>query len=220
MLDGNNKISLWKTIGSGVKCVVLISKMQNGFFLLSPAAAAFFSSMLFLGDMDSAAAVILAAAVHEMSHLLMLVVHDYRITSIEMNMNGLCIRYAGKEDMTSKFLSNISGPLGGVIFYMLEKLPAAAVFPPWLILSCRVSLFLSLFNLMPVFPLDGGYCGYVILGLLMGFDISEKIIKALGVLFSVMIITVGLAFMANDLGIGAMTAGMWLLCANISCDDL
>ena len=105
--------------------MVLISEMQNGFFLLSPAAAAFFSSMLFLGDMDSAAAVFLAAAVHEMSHLLMLVVYDYRITSIEMNMNGLCIRYAGKEDMTSKFLSNISGPLGGVIFYMLEKLPAA-----------------------------------------------------------------------------------------------
>lgn len=198
----------------------LISEMQSSFFLLSPAAAAFFSSMLFLGDTESAAAVILASAVHEASHLIMLVVYDYRIASIEMNMNGLCIKYAGKEDMTSKFLSNISGPLGGVLFYILEKLPGAAAFPQWLILSCRVSLFLSLFNLMPVFPLDGGYCAYVILGLLVGFDISEKIIKALGALFSVMIITVGLAFIANDLGIGAMTAGMWLLCANISCNDL
>ena len=82
----------------------LISEMQSSFFLLSPAAAAFFSSMLFLGDTESAAAVILASAVHEASHLIMLVVYDYRIASIEMNMNGLCIKYAGKEDMTSKFL--------------------------------------------------------------------------------------------------------------------
>lgn len=194
--------------------------MQNSFFLLSPTAAAFFSSMLFFGDTGSAAAVIFAAAVHELSHIAVLLACGFRIAGFDMGATGVCIKYVGKENRRARFLSNMAGPAGGMALYYFGKAALSASLPQWLHLSCRVSLFLSLFNLIPAFPLDGGYCAYIIAGRLFGGRYAGTLMKFLGRFFSVLIILAGLAFIANGFGIGAMIAGISILCANVPSDDL
>ncbi len=187
---------------------------------MSPLATVFFSSLLFWGKPDKTVAVILAVAVHEASHLLSLAVFKCRILSVHLSLNGLCIRYSGNNGMFEKFFSSMSGPVGGWIFFLFGRLCPSAALPDWLKMSCNISLFLSLFNSMPVYPLDGGCALKILLSSLSNRNEADGIITAFGVCFSVLLIFSGLFFVMKNGGFGAAIAGVWLLSVNISPDDL
>ena len=195
-------------------------KMMNHILELSPPAILFFSALLFWGNPDKTVAVILAVAVHEVSHLLSLAVFKCRILSVNLRLNGLCIRYSGNGGVYEKFFSSMSGPVGGWVFFLFGRLCPPAALPDWLKMSCNISLFLSLFNSMPVWPLDGGCALKILLASFSDRKETDGIITAFGVCFSVLLIFSGLFFIMKNGGFGAVLAGVWLLSANISPDDL
>ena len=194
--------------------------MQNIFFEFSPPAAAFFSVLLFSGDAEKIAAVIFAVAVHEVSHLLVLALFGCHISAFSLGMNGLCIEYLGNDDFPEKFFSNIAGPLGGFALYFTGELLSCCTLPEWFELSCRISLFLSFFNIMPIYPLDGGHAAGMILSECLGYELSAKIIFHFGMCYSVFLLLAGLVCTVKNSGVGVLAAGIWLLRANILYDGL
>lgn len=194
--------------------------MQSYFFEASPLAIAYFSALLFLGNSDKIRAVTIAVAVHEVSHLLALSFFNCRIFSVKLRLNGLCIGYTGNDRPFEVIFSDLAGPLGGLLFFLLGKLCTDCILPEWLLMSCRISLFLSIFNLLPVYPLDGGNAVKTFLESLSEKNEKEQIIKCFGAVFAVGLIFWGLFCMMINSGFGISLAGIWILCANISTDDL
>ena len=178
-------------------------------------ALTYFSSLLFWGNADRIKAVFLAVAVHEASHLLALSAFHCRVSAIKLRLNGLCICYSGIDRPIEAFFSNIAGPVGGLVFSFLGKLCQHGLLPEWLFVSFRISLFLSLFNFMPVCPLDGGAAVRILLESRLEHNETEKILRNFGGFFSVLLIFSGLACILKNCGFGVSLAGVWILCANI-----
>lgn len=203
-----------------MKIWYFLTVMRKFFFHLSPLAAAYFSLLLFLGNGEKGKAVITAVFVHEASHLLSLMAFHCQISSVKLRLDGLCIEYSGNGGTREAVFSNMAGPVGGFLFFLFGKLFQDSFLPPWLSMSCRLSLFLSLFNSMPVYPLDGGAAVKKLLEAHLAQEETEKFLKSTGTGFSVLLLLAGLVCLMKNSGFGLTAAGIWILCANISGNDL
>lgn len=88
----------------------------------------------------------ISACFHELCHLAVIRLLGYSVEGVEIGTGGTVIRTPA---MTPgrELLCTVAGPIGGVIlFLMIRWLPCVA-------LCAGVQ---TLFNLLPVFPMDGG----------------------------------------------------------------
>ena len=89
---------------------------------------------------------IAAVAVHELSHYIVLKLYRVKIYSITIHLNGAAIE---TEPMAKKIeiISALAGPLGGLCLLLTSKcIPLVAICA-----FCQ-----SVYNLLPIYPLDGG----------------------------------------------------------------
>ena len=98
----------------------------------------------------------LAIVVHEASHCIALWIAGKRIHEITFGIGGARIATEPLSDLQSLACS-LAGPAGGLLLLL-----AARKFP--IIALC--ALIQSLFNLIPVFPLDGGRALYAFVNIL------------------------------------------------------
>ncbi len=116
-------------------------------FLLALAALYFF------GGTDALCALLLADALHELGHVLALVLTGTEIVSVELCAAGAVIRCGAFRSDKAEALCAAAGPLAGMLA------GAAGVVLPFDF--CRytgaVALCASVFNLLPALPMDGGW---------------------------------------------------------------
>lgn len=94
------------------------------------------------------AAAVFAAAFHEFCHVLAIRACGGSVQSLEIGNSGALMEAA---DLTTwqELLCAMAGPLGGLLLLLfLRWFPEVAV----------CAAFQSAFNLLPVYPLDGGRC--------------------------------------------------------------
>lgn len=104
---------------------------------------AFWVMLVPLGWIAGAAA---AAGVHELGHLIVLWMLDVPVYGIELGLSGAVIR-TGPLEQREELWSALAGPMAGAMVCLFWRwCPEAAV----------CAAVQTLFNLMPLYPLDGG----------------------------------------------------------------
>ena len=106
------------------------------------------AALLFLVDAAYLPALLSAIAVHELGHIVALKLCRAEILELRLEFLGFCLVSTPPTSAFTEALCALSGPVCGLAWAVaIRRLhPVAAAF----------SLFLSLYNLLPALPLDGG----------------------------------------------------------------
>lgn len=91
-------------------------------------------------------AVVLAAAFHELCHYLAVKACGGEIHRLSVGISGARMEVTGLSEM-QELLCALAGPAGGLLLLLFAR---------WLPRTAVCAAFQSLFNLIPVYPLDGG----------------------------------------------------------------
>ena len=130
--------------------------MKPPLFRAGTGALLLVAALFFLGSGENIAAVLLPIAAHEAGHLLALWLLGLPIRCFRIEFRGFCIEYGGFCTPLGHAVSALSGPAAGLAYAFAASYFGRSRGSETLILSSGVSLLLSLFNLLPVLPLDGG----------------------------------------------------------------
>ena len=119
---------------------------------IKPLALLLFALVYFFDESGFIALVLPAAAFHELGHFLAMKMGGMRLRSLRLGLFGLEMDYWGSLSGGWGAAALGAGPLFGIIYFAVLTI---APFE-YCRLSGEISLALSLFNLLPILPLDGG----------------------------------------------------------------
>lgn len=151
-------------------------------------------------------ALLLPILVHELSHILALRLLGMEVRGLRLEPQGLCIRYAGVCPDWKHAAASLSGPAGGLLYALLARRSTAE----WLSLSADVSLLLSLFNLLPLMPLDGGRAFLVLCRAALG-EAGERLFFRVSRVLLALLLAFGVYIAAANRGSAPLLAALWLL---------
>ena len=119
---------------------------------VSVGAAILYPLLYFLDENGLFSVLLPAAAIHELGHWAAIAALKGTVTAIRLDSAGLCMETAGIGGLREEALCALAGPAAGFVLFFL-----ASAFPyQWSQKCAAASLLLSLFNLFPAAPLDGG----------------------------------------------------------------
>lgn len=139
--------------------------MKRNFIEITPGFALLLALLLCLDPANLCLLFLLAAALHELGHLLCLRIFQIPVYRLRIGLSGAVLN-TGMMERKQEWKAALAGPMVnlccGLFFWKLD--PGFA----------RISLLLGGFNLLPIWPLDGGrillaccpICGQWISGLL------------------------------------------------------
>lgn len=146
------------------------------------------------------AALLAAAAVHELGHLAAIWLLGLRIRQIRAELTGLCILYAGESDPVTNAAVAAAGPFFGAGLTVLGLLAAERTGHVWFHRLAAMSGALTVCNFLPVSPLDGGRIGESFFCALLGTARGLRISAAVGMSVSVSLVLLGGLLMAGGRG--------------------
>lgn len=144
--------------------------MENSFVKVDPGFFLNFACLILLIPMKLIFAWAIAVVVHELSHLVALRLCGVNVSAIRLSAAGMQI-CTGAMDAWKELVCAIAGPAGGFcLLFAARWLPCTAIF------ACVHSLY----NLLPIFPLDGGRALRCVLIELCGVRLGERISAVIG----------------------------------------
>ena len=165
----------------------------------------------YLYDLETVAAVLVPAAVHELGHLAALHLLGLHVNGFRAELKGFCIDYSGYTGAMGHALAAAAGPMAGLWYAWGASVAGNKLDSSWLCLSAGVSLLLSLFNLLPALPLDGGrimeHLAVAFLGDRRGALLTETVGAAVGAV----LLAFGVILMLHGGGIAPALAAIWVL---------
>lgn len=101
---------------------------------------------------------LLALFWHEMAHLWVAGSRGYSLKCIKLDVFGLAVDLNEKVDDKDQFAINIAGPVCNLLMCVLCLATYWLIPTSYIYLNtfCFANLILAIFNLLPVYPLDGG----------------------------------------------------------------
>lgn len=160
---------------------------------VSPGAAVFFPALFFWDSTGWFSALIPAAAVHELGHLAAVKLCRGTVTGLRLDLTGLCMEVTPIAEPVRQALCAAAGPAAGLLLW----LAAAGSGRAYWHMCGEISLLLSLFNLLPALPLDGGR-------ILLAAAGSPALLRWCGLASGVLCGFLALRFSAWGLGIPAL----------------
>ncbi len=168
------------------------------------------SALYFFGGIKSVCAVLLAAAVHEAGHIISIVILRGKIRAVRFDASGFCMSCCGLDSSLKELVSILMGPVFGLLFAYLASYCGNALNDSFLCEAAGVSMILSVFNLLPALPLDGGRALYCMISSRI---MAEKVLDVSGMLSGLVLVTCGLYFLGNEKGAAFLISGIWVLIA-------
>ena len=187
--------------------------MNKSRFHISAGAVLAAALLFFFTDTDTLWAIALPVAAHELGHVIVLRLLGLRIRGIRAELKGLCIDYCGFCGTAGHIFAAAAGPLAGLLYAFAASYWARLFDNDTAALSAGISLLLSLFNLLPVLPLDGGRIFSRVACMSLGYGRGERLSKNLGLGLSAALLAGGLLLMWQGMGAGLALAAIWLLLA-------
>ena len=170
-----------------------------------PGSSLLLGVVLFSLQWKDAAALLVAAVVHEMGHLIAFFLCGVHMNGVRFTLSGPVLLYEAANSGRVTFCTALAGPTAGLLF-------ACAFYPVWP-LCAKISLLLSVFNLLPVLPLDGGR---VASALCKGS--TNRILSVIGFVIPIALMMASLIFTYQGKnGFGLFVFGAWLLL--LSCQE-
>jgi len=120
-----------------------------------------------------------ALALHELAHLFIAKSRGYKLKQIKLDMFGLAVDLDENISDKDSFAVNIAGPAMN-LFICLLCVVIYWFFPVsvlYLNTFCLANLALALFNLLPVYPLDGGKIFSSIIHNEKAYTILDRVIR-------------------------------------------
>ncbi|MBQ9795561.1 MAG: site-2 protease family protein [Clostridia bacterium] len=101
---------------------------------------------------------LLALFLHEMAHLWVAGRRGYSLKLIKLDVFGLAVDLNEKVDDKDQFAINVAGPVCNLLLCVLCLATYWLIPVSYIYLNtfCFANLILAIFNLLPVYPLDGG----------------------------------------------------------------
>lgn len=143
---------------------------------------------------------ILFSILHELGHLLAIIACGERPETVRFGIFGMTI--IRKNDITQdykkEFITAISGPLMNFFLSLMLFGLYAPCREEILLKSALISLVIGLFNIIPVFSLDGGRALESLLLQRLPRDRCESVMKAVSVVFLVPMTALGFYILINS----------------------
>lgn len=151
-----------------------------------------------------------ACFVHEISHIFVLKLWRVPVYSFRVELRGFVIEHGEIGSSVVQMLSLLAGPTGGLVFAVIFSWFAEIIFFPWFNVCAAISLVLSLFNLLPCVPLDGGRTLKCMLNIFVDEQKAYRRSLAVSVLTCAALTGTGFIFIGRGYGCGAVVAGFCL----------
>ena len=185
---------------------------------VSSAAALLLGALYFFDDTGILSAVLPAVLVHELGHMLALWSFGAKLSKLHVLASGLKMDYSGSLCPHEELIAALAGPGFGLAYAWIASALGIKLDSEFLLCSGGVSFILSIFNLLPAGPLDGGICLAFLLSLLTSNELLiDKIVFVSGLFISLAIFTAGIFLALQGLGAGLASAGIWIFL--LSCKD-
>ena len=173
-------------------------------------AAAF---IYYVVSIETAIAIALPVTVHELAHIIALRFFGLKVKNVRAELTGLCIDYCGFAEPMAHIAAAFAGPAGGFIYAYAASLIACETGCTCMELSAGISLLLSVFNLLPVLPLDGGRILLGLLTILLGVQEGERIAYRISFAITAVLLTAGTVLVFNNGSKAPAAAAIWLMLA-------
>ena len=183
---------------------------------LSPGAALAGALLLVLLRPEELAALALAVLCHELGHLAAILVLKQRLTGFRACMGGFSLDYAGDAGDLGRALIAGAGPGAGLLYALAASRLGVALERDWLCLSAGLSLLLSLLNLLPAPPLDGGQLCACLVRAALGPARAEGLCGLLSTATGCLLLAAGIPTLLRGGGAALFLAGLWLLVSSRS----
>lgn len=168
-----------------------------------------FAAAFYFLDIRFLIAVVFAATVHELGHILALKISGFDIRRVSVGAQGLCIDYSGTGSVCAHAIVAAAGPMAGLLLALAATNTANLTGLAWFRLLSGVSLTLTVFNVLPFLPLDGGRIVLALLSALIGDDCAERVMAAVSYGAAVIILVSGAVHFARGGGVWLLVMGLW-----------
>lgn len=177
---------------------------------LSASAIMLMSALYYFGSFELISAIAAAAFVHEMGHFTALRVFGGSVCRIEMTAAGFNMNISGLSGKTQELVCTAAGPFAGLCFAYVFSCASNMWGSKWLGMCAGYSYVFTVFNLLPVYPLDGGRMLKIIMQLVSG-EKSQAICESAGLIVSLVITLAGLVLLYKGRGGAVLLAGIYTL---------
>jgi len=174
--------------------------------LVSLAAAIIIVSWPNSFELNTFTALLAAVLIHEMGHIAAIYAVGMRIQRMALEPCGLRIEYGGDVEWKNEIVLTLAGPVFGMLYFFLCKNFCAAP-----VMSANLSLVYSAFNLLPVYPLDGGRIFSVWAENYLGLGKAESLCGFISNGICGALLLFGLIYFLKGNGGALLSAGLWLL---------
>jgi membrane-associated protease RseP (regulator of RpoE activity) len=178
---------------------------------ISAGAALAAALLVFFLRGDELLALGLPLIVHELGHLAAILVMGLRPLRFRAGLGGFRLDYAGDPGTPGHVCIAAAGPVAGLLYAWAASRLGAAGGGDWLWLSAGISLLLSLFNLLPALPLDGGQILFRVSAAALGELRGRTLCRFAQLAAAGMLTAAGALLLIRGRGAALLLSGIWLL---------
>jgi stage IV sporulation protein FB len=173
----------------------LVLTVSPGFLLLA-------AGLYFVGGGGALTAFLTAALAHELGHLTAMICTGANIRGLRLTACGPVIEYVGVLTQAQEMGIVAAGPVAGLLFAGACAMADTAYFS----YAGAIALLGTMFNLLPVLPMDGGRLALALLGEVFSEATAQRLLCLMGTVCGLLVTVTGI-FIRSPAAAGA---GIWM----------